>query len=101
MPQPGSDNRILQPHRQPLPFEGVPMERVSLASPDARRTPAAENIAGRCRHGSGSATIRPIESRRHPMANKEQRSNREKRKPKKEKPKPGPHISTYSGTIIK
>jgi hypothetical protein len=35
------------------------------------------------------------------MANKEQRSNREKRKPKKEKPKPAPHISTYSGTIIK
>jgi len=35
------------------------------------------------------------------MANKEQRSNREKRKPKKEKPKPGPHISTFSGTVIK
>jgi hypothetical protein len=27
------------------------------------------------------------------MANKEQRSNREKRKPKKEKPKPAPQIS--------
>ena len=27
------------------------------------------------------------------MANKEQRSNREKRKPKKEKPKPVPQIS--------
>jgi hypothetical protein len=27
------------------------------------------------------------------MANKEQRSNREKRKPKKEKPKPAPIIS--------
>ena len=35
------------------------------------------------------------------MANKEQRSNREKRKPKKEKPKPGPHISTYAGTAPK
>ena len=31
------------------------------------------------------------------MANKEQRGNREKRKPKKEKPKPAPHISTFSG----
>jgi hypothetical protein len=30
------------------------------------------------------------------MANKEQRGNREKRKPKKEKPKAPPHISTYS-----
>jgi hypothetical protein len=28
-----------------------------------------------------------------PMANKEQRSNREKRKPKKEKPKPAPQVS--------
>jgi hypothetical protein len=27
------------------------------------------------------------------MANKEQRSNREKRKPKKEKPKPAPQVS--------
>jgi hypothetical protein len=35
------------------------------------------------------------------MANKEQRGNREKRKPKTEKPKPGPHISTYAGTTIK
>jgi hypothetical protein len=31
------------------------------------------------------------------MANKEQRGNREKRKPKKEKPKSLPHISTFSG----
>jgi hypothetical protein len=31
------------------------------------------------------------------MANKEQRGNREKRKPKKEKPKPAPHITTFSG----
>jgi hypothetical protein len=31
------------------------------------------------------------------MANKEQHGNREKRKPKKEKPKPAPHISTFSG----
>ena len=31
------------------------------------------------------------------MANKEQRSNREKRKPKKEKPKPAPHISNATG----
>ncbi len=30
------------------------------------------------------------------MANKERRGNREKRKPKKEKPKPGPQISTFS-----
>jgi hypothetical protein len=35
------------------------------------------------------------------MANKEQRGNREKRKPKKEKPKPAPHISTFSGAIAK
>jgi len=31
------------------------------------------------------------------MANKEQRSNREKRKPKKEKPKPAPQISSATG----
>jgi hypothetical protein len=35
------------------------------------------------------------------MANKEQRGNREKRKPKKEKPKSGPHISTFAGTTMK
>jgi len=35
------------------------------------------------------------------MANKEQRGNREKRKPKKEKPKPAPHIATFSGAITK
>jgi hypothetical protein len=35
------------------------------------------------------------------MANKEQRGNREKRKPKKEKPKPAPQISTFSGSITK
>jgi len=35
------------------------------------------------------------------MANKEQRGNREKRKPKKEKPKPAPHISSYSGASTK
>ena len=35
------------------------------------------------------------------MANKEQRGNREKRKPKKEKPKPPPHISTFSGGLSK
>jgi hypothetical protein len=29
------------------------------------------------------------------MANREQKSNREKRKPKKEKPKPGPVISSF------
>jgi hypothetical protein len=29
------------------------------------------------------------------MANREQRSNREKRKPKKEKPKPGPVVSSF------
>jgi len=29
------------------------------------------------------------------MANREQRSNREKRKPKKEKPKAGPVISSF------
>src|SRR5262245_12561505 len=34
------------------------------------------------------------DSRRALMANKEQRSNREKRKPKKEKPKPAPVTST-------
>jgi hypothetical protein len=35
------------------------------------------------------------------MANKEQRGNREKRKPKKEKPKPAPQISTFSGVMTK
>ena len=35
------------------------------------------------------------------MANKEQRGNREKRKPKKEKPKPGPHVSSFSGASTK
>ena len=35
------------------------------------------------------------------MANKEQRGNREKRKAKKEKPKPAPHISTFSGVAVK
>ena len=35
------------------------------------------------------------------MDNKEQRSNREKRKPKKEKPKPAPHISSYAGASTK
>jgi len=35
------------------------------------------------------------------MANKEQHSNREKRKPKKEKPKPAPHVSTFSGATMK
>jgi hypothetical protein len=35
------------------------------------------------------------------MANKEQRGNREKRKTKKEKPKPGPHISSSAGSVTK
>jgi hypothetical protein len=35
------------------------------------------------------------------MANKEQRGNREKRKPKKEKSKPAPHISSFSGASTK
>jgi hypothetical protein len=35
------------------------------------------------------------------MANKEQRGSREKRKPKKEKPKPGPHVSTYASAATK
>ena len=35
------------------------------------------------------------------MANREQRGNREKRKPKKEKPKPAPHISSHSGASTK
>jgi len=35
------------------------------------------------------------------MANKEQRGNREKRKPKKEKPKPAPHVSSFSGVTSK
>ena len=32
------------------------------------------------------------------MANKEQRGNKEKRKPKKEKPKAGPQISPFAVT---
>jgi hypothetical protein len=35
------------------------------------------------------------------MANKEQRGNREKRKPKKEKPKSAPHTSSFSGASTK
>ena len=35
------------------------------------------------------------------MANKEQRGNRENRKPKKEKPKSGPRISSFSGANAK
>ena len=35
------------------------------------------------------------------MANKEQRGNREKRKPKKEKPKPAAHISSFSSASAK
>jgi hypothetical protein len=35
------------------------------------------------------------------MANKEQRGNREKRKPKMEKPKPAPHVSSFSGATAK
>ena len=35
------------------------------------------------------------------MANKEQRGNREKRKPKKEKPKPAPHVASFSGAAAK
>jgi hypothetical protein len=35
------------------------------------------------------------------MANKEQRSSREKRKPKKEKPKSGPHVTPFSGATTK
>jgi len=32
------------------------------------------------------------------MATKEQRGNKEKRKPKKEKPKAGPHVSPFAAT---
>lgn len=35
------------------------------------------------------------------MANKEQRGNREKRKPKKEKPKPAPNISSFPAASTK
>jgi hypothetical protein len=42
-----------------------------------------------------------IHFRRWTVANKEQRGNREKRKPKKEKPKPAPHISSFSGASAK
>jgi hypothetical protein len=35
------------------------------------------------------------------MANKEQRGNREKRKLKKEKTKPAPHVSSFSGASAK
>jgi hypothetical protein len=35
------------------------------------------------------------------MANKEQRGNREKRKPKKEKSKPAPHVPSFSGASAK
>lgn len=43
----------------------------------------------------------PLVDGETPMANKEQRGSREKRKPKKEKPKSGPHVSTYSGGTMK
>jgi len=35
------------------------------------------------------------------MANKEQRGNREKRKPKKEKPRSTPQVSPFSGATTK
>jgi hypothetical protein len=35
------------------------------------------------------------------MANKEQRSSREKRKPKKEKPKPAQQVSSFSAATSK
>jgi hypothetical protein len=35
------------------------------------------------------------------MANREQRSNREKRKPKKEKPKGGPVVSSFGAQSSK
>jgi hypothetical protein len=35
------------------------------------------------------------------MANKEQRSSREKRKPKKEKPKSTPQVPSFSGATTK
>jgi hypothetical protein len=35
------------------------------------------------------------------MANKEQRGNKEKRKPKKEKPKAGPQISPFASATPK
>jgi hypothetical protein len=35
------------------------------------------------------------------MANKEQRGNKEKRKPKKEKPKAGPQISPFAAVTAK
>jgi hypothetical protein len=35
------------------------------------------------------------------MANREQRSNREKRKPKKEKPKDAPAVSPFAAQSIK
>jgi hypothetical protein len=51
---------------------------------------------------SGVLSSRPgAHSMEIAMANKEQRGNREKRKPKKEKPKPAPHISTFSGAMTK
>jgi hypothetical protein len=34
------------------------------------------------------------------MANREQRGNREKRKPKKDKPKPVPTTSPFSGSAV-
>jgi hypothetical protein len=42
-----------------------------------------------------------IQFRSRAMANKEQRGNREKRKPKKDKPKPAPHVSSFSGASTK
>ena len=41
------------------------------------------------------------ETEEGPMANREQKGNREKRKPKKEKPKDAPAVSAYAAQFAK
>jgi len=64
----------------------------------AAKSPAGRASVDRCATPSGSrrVIIPSAHSMEITMANKEQRGNREKRKPKKEKPKPAPHITTFS-----
>src|SRR5262245_20888698 len=57
-----------------------------------KATPMAAKLAAAMLSSCG-------DSRRALMANKEQRSNREKRKPKKEKPKPAPVTSTVGRKV--
>ena len=53
------------------------------------------------RQSWGPSYFPDIAERTNAMANKEQRANREKRKPKKEKPKAAPQVASFSGASNK